>query len=75
MVLGIIGCGVTGVVAVVLEHSAISTLKRSGSALTGGGMALAGLALDGGWNPPQAGQSPRASSAWWTWVTASAMRG
>lgn len=45
LVLGIIGCGVTGVVAVVLGHIAMRTIKRSGGALTGGGLAIAGLIL------------------------------
>jgi dipeptidyl aminopeptidase/acylaminoacyl peptidase len=45
MVLGIIGCGVTGVAAVVLGHIAMGNIKRSGGTLTGGGMAIAGLIL------------------------------
>jgi dienelactone hydrolase len=45
MVLGIFTCGVTGVVAVVLGHIALKSIKRSGGALTGSGMAIAGLIL------------------------------
>jgi dipeptidyl aminopeptidase/acylaminoacyl peptidase len=45
LVLGLVSCGVTGVVGVVLGHLAMKSIKRSGGALTGGGLAIAGLIL------------------------------